>query len=139
MWHHLDALVKGHEVSKHLYGTTGFRWGEKYRGVDFLGFNNEIFCADDVNFGATLAIRTGPADFSKRLVTGLLRNGRRNKDGQVWQCKPCTVCDPGGPLDHLCKGCDGTRLEPVEVIPAIGEREYFSLCGIEYIEPARRA
>jgi DNA polymerase/3'-5' exonuclease PolX len=135
----LDELVANGEMTKHIYGVTGYRWGERYRGVDFRGFNNEVFCATPDNWGPTLAIRTGPAEFSQRLVTGLLKQGRRNKDGQVWKCQPCTVCAPDRPRDHLCKGCQGTRLECVEPIPVPTEEMYFELCGIKYIEPERRA
>lgn len=84
LFHHLDALVKGGEVTKHIYGTTGFRWGEKYRGVDYRGFNHELFCADADNFGCIYTIRTGPAEFSQRLVTMMKQRGMyRQQDGYV--------------------------------------------------------
>lgn len=138
LWHHLDALVKRGTLAKHEYGGDGGlnRWGQLYRGVDFRGFNNEVFCADESNFGATLAIRTGPADFSKRLVTGLLRLGRRNKDGKVWRCEPCPSCRDR--RDNLCGMCQGTNLRPVKPIPAPDEWMYFQLAGVPFVEPERR-
>src|SRR4051794_11027397 len=66
----LDALVRGGLVSKHLYGATGYRWGDKSRGADFRGHNHELLCVDVDTWGAALAIKTGPAEYSKRLVTG---------------------------------------------------------------------
>lgn len=135
LWHHLDSLVRGYTVSRHVYSNGTNRWGEKYRGVAFRGFCHEIFVADADNWGATLAIRTGPADFSKRLVTGLLKNGLRNKDGRVYRCIPCDWCN-GHPGE--CGKCDNTRLLPTEVISVPTEEEYFKLCGVEWSEPRKR-
>lgn len=140
----LDGLVETSVASKHVYGGANgatWRWGEKYRGVDFRGFNHELFCADADNWGATLAIRTGPAEFSQRLVTGLLRQGRRNKDGKVWRCEPCEWCvvPAVGADPDKCGKCDSTKLLPVEPIPVPDERAYFELCGMKYAEPEFRA
>jgi DNA polymerase/3'-5' exonuclease PolX len=115
--HRLDELLKSGQVSKHLYGTTGFRWGDKNRGADFRGFNHELFMADGDNWGSKLAILTGPADFSKQLVTGLLRRERCNKDGYVWQCH-------AGEMQKL---------------PVANERQYFLLAGMAWVEPEDRA
>lgn len=132
-----DELVASGELTKHLYAN-GFRWGEKYRGFDYRGHTHEVFCATPDNFGPTLAIRTGPADFSKRLVTGLLRNGLRNKDGQVWRCIPCAGCGPYSAIQEKCPECGGTCLIPTEVIPCPSEAEYFKLCGVPFMPPERR-
>jgi DNA polymerase/3'-5' exonuclease PolX len=136
LWFHLDSLMRGTAgLEKHWYGN-GNRWGEKYRGVDYRGANHEIFIATVDNWGATLAIRTGPVEFSKRLVTGLLRNHRRNKDGQVWRCRDCpTVCPVG---TEKCPDCDGTGLIPVEAISVPTEELYFELSGIGFVPPERR-
>ena len=81
---HLDTLVAGGTATKHQYGGTGYRWGEKYRGVDFCGFLHEIFCATAVNWGSTLLIRTGPADYSRMVVTKIKDGGMyRQQDGQL--------------------------------------------------------
>lgn len=144
----LDELVATAPdlMSKHVYrydshGAPSYRWGAIARGVDFRGHLHELFCATADNFGPTLAIRTGPAEFSKSLVTGLLRHGRRNKDGKVWKCEPCQLCDvppDSGKRDWLCQRCDGTRLIPVEAIPCADERHYFELCGVAWVEPRDR-
>jgi len=67
-------------------------------------------------------------------VSGLLANGRRNKDGYVWRCDRC-ACDG---RDKLCKQCEGYGLVPVEIIPVADEREYFALCGVKWVEPEDR-
>lgn len=131
----LDRLVADGKLTRHIYGATGHRWGEKYRGVDYRGFNHEIFIADHSNFGATLAIRTGPAEFSQKLVTNLRRQSHRNKDGYVWRCDKCNACDGFG---RGCNLCNETGLMPVDKINVPDERTYFRLCGIPYLEPEKR-
>lgn len=139
LFFHLDALVRGGQVSKHIYGATGYRWGDKHRGCSFRGFAHEIFTADESNFGSAIAIRTGPAEFSKRLVIGLRNHGRRNKDGLVWQCRLCpTAFQADVKCDEKCPLCQGTNLEPMSAVAAPDERRYFELCGIPWAEPEAR-
>jgi hypothetical protein len=92
LWFHLDALAKsGVEVRKHLYtihrkdGGTSVtpKWGDAQRGVEFRGAKHEVWTAGADNWGAQLAIRTGPGPFSKMLVNALQRNGYVNADGYV--------------------------------------------------------
>lgn len=124
LWHRLDELVKAGTLTKHIYGDQNApgllfaggspRWGEKYRGVDFRGFNHEIFTADLDNWGPTLAIRTGPWEFSKMLVTNLPRRGFVNEGGYV-------------------------KIESTgERISVPSEEEYFKLCGVKFLPPERR-
>jgi DNA polymerase/3'-5' exonuclease PolX len=115
LWHHLDALVEGQTLSKHLYGETGYRWGDKYRGVDWRGFNNEIFCATPENFGSILAIRTGPAEFSQAAVTRMKQAGMyRQQDGGVV---------------HVQSG---------DKVPTPDEETFFKFCGMRYVSPEDR-
>lgn len=134
----LDELAAKLQVARSDYGGGKHRWGEKLRGCDFniLGATarHEVWIAEETNWGGKLAIYTGPADFSKRLVSGLLRNGRRNQLGHVWRCETCN-CDRYGPA---CKRCDGTGLVPVERISTPTEESFFSLCGIAYTKPEAR-
>ena len=122
LFHRLDQLVSDGTVLKHIYGATGFRWGAKYRGVEFRGQLHEFYCCDADNFGSTLAIRTGPAEFSQRLVTGLIRQGLRQRGGRVVR----EMATPGGVESAGA------------VIPAPDERAYFGLCGIAWAEPEDR-
>lgn len=161
LWHHLDAMLHGGAVSKHLYGTAGTRWGPKYRGSEYRGRCHEIWTADADNFGAQLAIRTGPGDFSRRLVTSLQGHGYVNDGGYVWD-KSAVTCPcgwsgtfvgllrvrPGEAPEALwtngegepvvCPGCRrGDRLGMTRVsVP--GEQQYFALCGMRWIPPEAR-
>lgn len=132
-----DELAADLTVQKHVYGETGFRWGSLYRGFDFRNHMHEVFSATEENFGSVLAIRTGSADFSRRLVTGLLRSGRRNKDGNVWECRLCRET-AGGNCGKDCKACDGTMLIPTKIIPVPTEEEYFAMCGVPFVPPDQR-
>lgn len=136
----LDAIVRGPAaiVVKHVYGATGHRWGNKYRGVDFRGFNHEIFVADENNWGPALAIRTGPAEFSQKLVTRIRDHGHRNIDGYVWRCERCACATRGKP-NKDCLACAGTGLSAVEKISVGDERAYLELCGVGWIEPEKRS
>lgn len=135
LWARLDDIIGSGiiKMSKHIYGTTGFRWGDKQRGIDFRGFNHEVLTTSDENWGSALAIKTGPPDFSRGLVTGLLEHGYRNKDGSVWTCDICTSCHRRG-----CEACDNTGLVPVNKLSVYTEEEFFTLAGFKYIEPGQR-
>lgn len=136
LFRRMDELLAAGVVARHIYAN-GFRWGQKHRGVDFacLGVTaaNDVYCADADNWGPTLAIRTGSGDFSRRLVTGLLRNGMRNKDGKVWRCTAC-ACGRA----ESCKACEGTGLVPEEAVSVPTEEAYFSLCGVTFVSPEKR-
>lgn len=76
----------------------------------------ELFIADASNFGNTLAIRTGDADWTRLMVTrgssGLMPSDLRQADGYLWRGE--------------------------ELLPCRTEAEYFTLLGIPMIEPAHR-
>lgn len=63
-------------------------------------------------WGAILAIRTGPAEYSKGLVTALLRHGMRCQDGAV--------------------------REAGKIVPTPEELDFFRVCGVPWTEPAQR-
>lgn len=125
LWHRLDQLVSKGKLNKHIYDAweddisgqqhATHRWGEKYRGIDFRGFNHEIFTAEAQNFGSIFAIRTGPADYSKALVERMLRGGVYRQQG--------------GRVVHV---------ESRAVVPTPDEQTFFKLCCAEFIEPERR-
>lgn len=116
LWARLDELVAAGTVTKHLYGETRTtRWGEKYRGCDFRGFNHELFTADDENHGAILAIRTGPADYSEQLVTRL-------KAGNMYR-------QSGGYVVHVRSG---------ERVAVPTEESFFKLCCVPFTDPEKR-
>lgn len=123
MLHRREALLVTATISKHLYtsnhadGSTSVspRWGETYWGSDFRGFNHEIFCAVPANWGAQLLIRTGPADFSRRVVDTLRLAGTfRQQDGL---------------LHYVANG---------STVDVPDEETYLSLAGMKWVEPSAR-
>jgi DNA polymerase (family 10) len=77
------------------------------------GIKLDLFFAEEDNWGYTLALRTGSADYShKMLASGWSRRGFKSIDGYLWK--------------------DGERYEVKE------ERELFDIVGIPYIEPEKR-
>lgn len=74
----------------------------------------DLYLADKDNWGAIMAIRTGPSELSKALVCGLLRNGLKQEGGYVW------------------------RQNTGERISVPTEEEYFKLCGFAWILPEKR-
>ncbi len=126
------------EIKPHVYPDGKNRLGDKYSGFDWSCMGvmtlHELFMPDAESFGSALAIRTGPPDYSKRLVSGLLRNGRRNFKGQVWRCERCNCNRYGDP----CEKCDGTGLVCVEKIAVPTEESFFALTGIAWVKPEDR-
>lgn len=116
VWEALDKLDAKGVVSRHLYGETKTqRWGEKYRGVDYRGLLVEFFAATPETWGAILLIRTGPADFSRRIVS-------RFKAGGIYR-------QEDGRLVHVQTG------DPVATRT---EEDYLQLCGLPYEPPELR-
>ena len=102
-------------IEKAVYPNGTNRWGDKYRGVMFRGFRHEVFLADRQNWGAILTIRTGPAEFSERLVTQLKASGRlRQQDGYV---------------KYTATG---------DVYATPTEEAFFAACGEPWTEPGDR-
>lgn len=100
-------------LMKAVYPNGTHRWGNRYRGIVFEGVRHEVFIADKANWGAILAIRTGPAEFSKRLVTDLRTRGYRQQGGYL--------------LDNAG-----------QVIDVPDERTFLEFCGCRWIEPEDR-
>jgi DNA polymerase/3'-5' exonuclease PolX len=77
------------------------------------GIKLDLFFAEEDNWGYTLALRTGSADYShKVLASGWVRQGFKSIDGYLWK--------------------DGERYEVKE------ERDLFNIVGIPYVEPEKR-
>lgn len=91
-------------------------WGEKQRAVWFRGMTHEIYLADADNFGSQMVIRTGPAAFSRHVVTELRRCGLKHEGGRVIDCSKA--------------------INPV--IPTPTEQALFDLIGLKYREPKDR-
>lgn len=120
MLERLDALEAAGTVRKAIYPDGSTRWGPRYRGVVWRGRRHDVFMATAGNFGAILAIRTGPSAFSQHLVTrirlrGLRQGGKdeagNDRSGEVWD----------------------ERTGNAVAVP--DERAYFAACGVPYYEP----
>ena len=114
----LDELAAQGVIERAVYPDGKHRWGDRYRGVLFEGVRHELFMTDRANWGPILAIRTGPALLSQRLVTALASRGLyRQQDGYV-------------------RYAGGRNAGEIRMVAT--EEEYFSLCGLAYIEPRDR-
>ncbi len=94
----------------------GQRWGPKWKAAIAVrtGVPIDLFCVrPPAQWGAILAIRTGPASLSERLVTQCKRRGLRCEDGRL-----VTVT--------------GQTLETPD------ERAFFALCGVPFVPPEER-
>ena len=86
----------------------------------------ELFIAERGNFGNILAIRTGDAEFSRRMVTplatgGLMPAGYRQKDGFLW-------------VTHV----DGRILTTPRRIDCPTEESFFATLGVPALPPSER-
>jgi DNA polymerase/3'-5' exonuclease PolX len=123
VWERSEALLRDKTITKAVYGDTkAHRWGEKYRGMMFGGVKHELFMADDLNLGAILTIRTGPAAFSERCVTLLKQGGKYRQEG--------------GYVRRVIAG--DVSLLTEHIVPCPTETEYLRLCGLPNIPVLER-
>lgn len=102
----------------------------KYESARLAGLFLDLFLCDVETWGVLFAIRTGPAAYSKRLVTptskgGLLRDDLKIRDGRVWE-----------PLDGIAR-LKGFGAGEWGTLSTRGERDFLELCG-GWLEPRRR-
>lgn len=116
----LDGLVERGILSKRLNKLGHPSWGPDLRRAVHRGMSVDIqIVRDRTTWGAWLAIRTGPSDLNKALVTprskgGLLAPGLEFRDGfKLYRY--------------------GGRVETPT------EQSLFEALGLPYVEPARRA
>lgn len=117
------SLVRGPLLVDQVLAGRGFKFeanGPLYKRFVVPGpcrVHCDLYLTAPEQWGVMLAIRTGPAEFSKRLVTirqkgGLLPSYLQVKDGRVWSTGP---------------------------IPTPEESDFFKLLGIAWIPPDRRS
>jgi hypothetical protein len=106
--------------------------GEKQKRFELVGRGGltlELFIVDPVRWGVAMAIRTGPALFSKALVTersrgGLLPEGHAVHDLRVW-----ARCTRDG---------DGEVLGVAEPLPTPREEDVLRITCGRWVEPWKR-
>jgi DNA polymerase/3'-5' exonuclease PolX len=100
---------------------TGPRYGPQWKSLEVArwpGLMLELYSCDRENWGVQMAIRTGPAEFSKALVTA------REWGGYL-------------PAGHQITG--GFRLHRHgELVPCETEADFFEAMGMAWIEPEER-
>ena len=115
----LQELVAAGKVGTRLDRNGRPTWGEQLKRATYHGLNVDIQSVLDVDtWGMWMLIRTGPADFNRRMVTprwqgGLLPPGMEVRDGfQLWRM--------------------GAR------VPTPTEQDVFAAYGLDYVEPEAR-
>lgn len=94
-------------------------WGPRYRRALFLGYPLDLFIVRDPDeWGLLAAIRTGPAAFSRKLVTSRSRGGFLPPG---WRVQERKLRRPGG-----------------AVVPTPEEADVFAALGIPWQEPEAR-
>lgn len=118
LWAYLDQLMQAGKIAH----PTHKGWGDTYRKFTLTTTNGlthkiDLFTATAENWGNTLLIRTGSADFSRWMVTP------QSKGGAL----PDGYHHSGGMMHHHGRP-----------IPLPEEADYFNLCGLPYIPPTDR-
>lgn len=112
----LDGLVKAGRLERRMFDGTQ-RWGQRYKAAVAVPerIPLDLFIVrPPACFPAIFAIRTGPAEYSKRLVTECQAHGRRVEGGRL-------VDRVGVPISTPT------------------ERDFIEACGLTWAEPEARA
>lgn len=94
-------------------------WGSELKWGLYRGFGMDLYCATPDTWAVTMLLRTGPADFSKRVVTDRRHNG---------------LC----PSDLQFKGWRVRRRTGGDPLDTPDEASVFDALGMEYVAPERR-
>jgi DNA polymerase/3'-5' exonuclease PolX len=121
---HLDVLcaelLEREVFAKRPNKNGAFAWGTALKWGIYRGFNLDIYSADAATWGVTLAIRTGDAEFSHKLVTPRSQAGYCPSHLEVkgWRVRP----RGGG-----------------EPLPTPEERDVFDVLQLRCIAPWQRS
>lgn len=116
----MDRLLIAGTVTKRADKRGRPAWGNRYKRLWFQHAPIDLFCVlPPAQYGLLLMIRTGPAEFSHKMVTeryrgGFLPNGYRVVDGQF----------------------EDMEKQILYTVP--DERELFRLYDLPYLEPMER-
>jgi DNA polymerase/3'-5' exonuclease PolX len=121
----LDELLEDGDVAKRLDRNGAPRWGPTLKYLTYRDAAVDLFCPEAARFGWILALRTGPAAFSRQLV---VRPDRRTRDGRPGLL-PLTLAPQDG---WLTDRMSGRRIDTPE------EADVFHLFKLPYLEPWER-
>lgn len=116
--HAVDVLVDRLVATGFVVWDTDLkRRGRRYKRLRYHDIPVDLFIVEKDSFGLQLALRTGPADFSKRLVTqewkqGWLPDDMRVHEGKLWR--------------------------QTQRVPVPTERAFFNAIELRYTEPEKR-
>ena len=135
LWKAIDAFapnyVKGEEADK----SRSLLWPLRRKG-EFAGdVKVDVFTATQANWGLILAIRTGPAEFSKRLVTALARSNRPSHGGFIRNADGVRPKWVSGGVPYW----DDAQKEAMPKVEAREERDVFDLARIQMLPANARA
>ena len=116
-----DAHLIGGRIAHRLDKNCRKSYGAKFKRLLFEGFPLDLFSTTADQWGVIFAIRTGPAEFSHRLVT-------KNEHGGNM---PDGMCVSDGWLR-------GLLTEHGDKIPCREEADLFRAIGMEMIPPEKR-
>ena len=114
----VEALAADCTVSLHRDANGRTRCGDKLISVEYEGQVHEIFMCNADNWGCIYAIRTGPVEFSKMLVTRLPKFGYRQLDGYLEK----SIRHAGQPVRY-------------ERVPCPDEATYLKAAGFDHVIP----
>jgi DNA polymerase/3'-5' exonuclease PolX len=127
----LETLADNETVRPRTFAEERVVWGQRTRYMTFEGHPIDLFTVDHDRFGWILALRTGPATFSRQLVRPTHDDAGRpllTSDGRRG-LMPTTLRSRGGWLTWRTSG---------ERIATPNERDVFDLFGLPYVEPHER-
>lgn len=125
----MDQQISAGAWTKALYGDRLLpRWGAKYRGFDVDGLRVEVFFTDADSWGLTYWLRTGPGDANQALMGRLARTPIRVQDGAVWYA----------PRWAYDEGRKRWLADERQRLAIRTEDDWFTLLGLDYVEPERR-
>ena len=103
------------------------RNGPKYKRLAHLatGLCCDLFLITRQGWGGAMVIRTGPADFSRAVVTVALRQGKHVADGYLLHGHPK---ETGCPYGEKCP----------RIVPTFEEEEFLTALGLRWVDPPKR-
>ena len=132
---HLESAIYSACLGNWAYDTTVKRDGPRYKRLrHHSGVACDLFIADARRWGAIYTIRTGPGEFSQRLVMRARRMGYRVHEGLLHGHTFRQHIVNGILREIPCEKGDACPL----IIPTLTEEAFFSALKMDWTEPSAR-